>query len=111
MAVSMKSTLNVKQALTAGIISWAAAGGAFAGDVALHSDHGLSRNEVKAEVVKARRDGTLPGSGEQIENLQGRAFSTLSRSQVHAQTRSAITTGELEGAGKGDRVRDSQWSK
>ena len=79
----------------------AVAGAAFAsGSNALDVTSGLQRAQVKADVMRAMRDGTLMRTGEAWGYVVPPSTSTLSREAVKAEVARARIDGTLMGAGE-----------
>jgi len=96
--------MNVKQALFTGAIALVSAG-AFAEDITIDKSNSasvLTRDQVKAEVVKARAAGELLSAGEGYAGIPVAATSNVARTDVKAQVLAARSAGELQAAGEAD---------
>ena len=96
--------MNTKHIFLTSVISLAAAG-AMADDITIDSTPTVStvtRAQVKAEVLKARKAGGLLAAGEAISQGAPIPFSTnVSRAEVKSQVVAARASGELLPAGEG----------
>lgn len=83
--------MNAKQALA--LVALAFAGtAAMADDITIANDHSVSlktRAELRAEVIQARQNGTMPQYGEVDAAAPAAAKSALTREQVRAELRNA----------------------
>jgi hypothetical protein len=96
--------MNVKQALFTGVIALTTAG-AFADDITIdkaHSASTLARDEVRADVLKARADGELLPAGEGYAGIPVAATSNVARFDIKRQVLAARAAGELQVAGEAD---------
>lgn len=94
--------MNAKQVLFTSILALAAAG-AMADDITIDNSttgSGVSRQQVRADVLKARKAGTLLAAGERYEGAPIAATSTVARSDVKAQVTAARAAGQLLAAGE-----------
>ena len=101
--------MNAKQVLFTSIVSLAAAS-AMADDITIDSapvTSTVTRAEVKADVLKARRAGELLAAGEGYQGVPTPVASIVARADVKSQVISARTSGELLAAGEG-RPTDSR---
>jgi hypothetical protein len=96
--------MNVKQVLFTSAIALAA-GGAFADDITIDKSHSASiftRDQVKADVLKARATGELLSAGEGYAGVPVAATSNVARSDIKGQVLTARSAGELQVAGEAD---------
>jgi Domain of unknown function (DUF4148) len=96
--------MNVKQVLITGAIALASAG-AFADDITIDKASSaslVSRDQVRADVLKARANGELLSAGEGYSGVPAAATSSVARSDIKGQVIAARAAGELQTAGEAD---------
>ena len=96
--------MKVSQVLFTSVIALASAS-AFADDITIDKAHTasvLTRDQVKAEVVKARASGELLPAGEGYVGVPSPATSSVARADIKAQVIAARAAGELQPAGEAD---------
>lgn len=90
--------MNAKQMFVASVMV-ASIGAAWA--PAAHADSGLTRADVKAQVLQARAQGLLRPAGEAVEPFSATTSGpTRSRQEVRAEVLQARASGELIPAGE-----------
>jgi hypothetical protein len=101
--------MKVHQVLFTTLIALASAS-AFADDITIDKTHSasvLSRDQVKAAVLKARASGELLSAGEGYVGIPAPAASSVARADVKAQVIAARAAGELQAAGEADPRSDA----
>jgi hypothetical protein len=104
--------LKARHVIFASVISLAAAG-AMADDITIDSTPSTSsvtRAQVKAEVLRARKAGELIAAGEGYPAAPLTGSSTLARSEVKQQIVAARAAGELLAAGEGSPGNDNLYA-
>ena len=95
--------MNAKQVLFTSIIALSAAG-AMADDITIDRTPATStvtRAQVRAEVLKARKAGELLAAGEGYQGAPAPITSSVARADVKSQVIAARSSGELLAAGEG----------
>jgi hypothetical protein len=96
--------MKVNRVLFTSVIALASAG-AFADDITIdkaHSASVLTRDQVKATVLKARASGELLAAGEGYVGVPVAVTSNVARSDIKGQVIAARAAGELQAVGEAD---------